>query len=69
MATGEAGKKESEGKGEGLPQGNKLRIYFVPMGCIKDFLPGLYFLPPLLSYAFALWPSKKCIYVVWHYNF
>lgn len=40
----ETGKKKSicEGKKEG-PQESTLRVYFVPMGCIMGFLPGLYF--------------------------
>lgn len=53
MATREADKKESEGKSEGT-QRNKLRVHFVTMGCSKDFLSGLYFLPLVLSYAFPL---------------
>lgn len=47
MATGEAGKKKKKSMCEGKresPQGNKLRFYFLPMGCIMSFLVGLLFL-------------------------
>lgn len=49
-------KKKSvcEGKRES-PQGNKLRFYFLLMGCIMGFLGVYYFLSSLLSYVSLLW--------------